>query len=55
MKRSVMNPIDRAVRPLSSEGGIMSTTADGIAYRLVGELENLIELAGNAMRQANAD
>lgn len=33
----------------------MSTTADGIAYRLVRELEDLIELAGNAMHQANAD
>lgn len=33
----------------------MSTTADGIAYRLVRELEHLIELAGNAMHQANAD
>jgi len=33
----------------------MSTTADGIAYRLSRELEDLIELAGNAIRQANAD
>lgn len=32
-----------------------SATADGIAYRLVRELEDLINLAGDAMRQANAD
>ena len=32
-----------------------TATADGIAYRLVRELEDLIELAGTAMRQANAD
>lgn len=33
----------------------MGTTADGIAYRLARELEDLIELAGTAMHVANAD
>lgn len=34
---------------------VLGVTADGTAYRLARELEDLIELAAAAMRQANMD
>lgn len=37
-----------------SDAGL-GVTADGIAYRLARELEDLIELASSAMRKANED
>lgn len=42
------------LQPLGSTAGL-GVTADGISYRLARELEDLIELASAAMRDANRD